>query len=609
MRITLTALFAALMTCATFAPAAHAWTYGFKTVGRLGTGSAPAYVHVKDLSGDGKADLVVANHDGNTISVFKGVGDGSFQPRVDYPAGTGPVFVTSADFDKDGKTDIAVANKGAAQVWVYWGNGDATFSNYFAILVGTSPVSVVAMDADGAGGTDLAVANLDSNTVSVILGDGTRAFPTRHDIDTAARPSSIVAGDFDRKGKADLAVACQGSDVVSILANSGAGVFTPVGRYTIGDNPVSVATGDFDKDSFPDIVTANNLSNSVTVLLANPDGTFKPGVTYPVGVGPRQVIAVDIDGDGKLDIATANFSSDTVSVLYGNSDGTFNPKVDYVVGNGPSSLAAGDFDRDGLTDLAVVNTLDDTVSALLGRDQPFHLTVTVNNAAGGAVNPTGGDFTAGTLVTVTATPKVGFSFTGWTGDLTGRKNPMDVLMKNDLSIMANFTTGPFISAVTPDHGVEGTLVTLTGTRFGSATGSIMLEGRKLKAAPQWSDTSVRFVTPSGVPYGPHEVSVTTRGRLTSSTMTYTIMRANITGSSAMTASPGDHLTLTGAWFGVRGTVNIFRTGAAPRRVKASPYTGNSITFTVPSLPPGAYGITVTNSHGTSLPWPLTIAAP
>jgi hypothetical protein len=42
--------------------------------------------------------------------VFRGVGDGTFLPKVDYPTGHGPKFVVAGDFDGNGKTDLAVGN-------------------------------------------------------------------------------------------------------------------------------------------------------------------------------------------------------------------------------------------------------------------------------------------------------------------------------------------------------------------------------------------------------------------------------------------------------------------------------------------------------------------
>src|SRR5262249_45219239 len=47
-------------------------------------GTTPHVEAVGDFNGDGKADLVVVNQGSNTVSILRGNGDGTFQPRNDY---------------------------------------------------------------------------------------------------------------------------------------------------------------------------------------------------------------------------------------------------------------------------------------------------------------------------------------------------------------------------------------------------------------------------------------------------------------------------------------------------------------------------------------------
>jgi len=55
------------------------------------TRPAPSpWAWVADLNGDGKADLVVTNNFGNTVSVFLGNGNGTFQARSTYRPGRLP---------------------------------------------------------------------------------------------------------------------------------------------------------------------------------------------------------------------------------------------------------------------------------------------------------------------------------------------------------------------------------------------------------------------------------------------------------------------------------------------------------------------------------------
>ncbi|MFT3681426.1 MAG: DUF3616 domain-containing protein [Ferruginibacter sp.] len=56
------------------------------------------------------------------------------------------------------------------------------------------------------------------------------------------------------------------------------------------------------------------------------------------------------------------------------------------------------------------------------------------------LNPAGGTYTPGTVVTVTANATTG-SFTGWSGDLTGASNPATIIMNTSKSVTAIFGTG------------------------------------------------------------------------------------------------------------------------------------------------------------------------
>jgi uncharacterized repeat protein (TIGR02543 family) len=68
------------------------------------------------------------------------------------------------------------------------------------------------------------------------------------------------------------------------------------------------------------------------------------------------------------------------------------------------------------------------------------LTAVTSPSAGGSVvrSPDAVSYTVGTTVTLTATPATGYSFTGWSGDLSGMKNPETVTMNTDKTVTASF---------------------------------------------------------------------------------------------------------------------------------------------------------------------------
>jgi thermitase len=67
------------------------------------------------------------------------------------------------------------------------------------------------------------------------------------------------------------------------------------------------------------------------------------------------------------------------------------------------------------------------------------------NATNGIIslNPTGGHYLSGTVVTVTATPNSGYVFSSWSGNLSGSTNPTTITMSTNKSITANFVVAGY----------------------------------------------------------------------------------------------------------------------------------------------------------------------
>lgn len=69
------------------------------------------------------------------------------------------------------------------------------------------------------------------------------------------------------------------------------------------------------------------------------------------------------------------------------------------------------------------------------------LTTSVEGNGKISLSPNAGSFEEGAGVTITAVPKYGSSFTGWSGDLSGTANPVTITMNNSISITAIFEGG------------------------------------------------------------------------------------------------------------------------------------------------------------------------
>ncbi len=146
--------------------------------------------------------------------------------------------------------------------------------------------------------------------------------------------------------------------------------------------------------------TQNGLTTSVTPSAA--------GIVSPAGTtwyNTNQNVSIS---------ATAN-SGYTFSNWSGDLAGTANPT--FITMNVPKNVTA--------------NFTPTT-------PQQYTLTTFVTPAGSGSVSGAG-TYNAGTVVTVTATANSGYSFTNWSGDVSGSVNPLNVTMNGNKNITAMFS--------------------------------------------------------------------------------------------------------------------------------------------------------------------------
>jgi hypothetical protein len=377
----------------------------------LTAGARPGAVATGDFNGDGTADLVAANFDGEDLSLLLSNGNGTFQAESRFGTSlAGVSSVAVADFNGDGRADVAATMSFSNQVVVFFGNGDGTFQQSVNYETGSGPVSVSAIDLNGDGHVDLATRNFNSDDLSVLLGTDTGSFLPERRFDPGAEVRAMAFADLNRdrvpdfiaavrrRGAiiSDLTAGQQPAAKVSFGASSDLAVFlgkgdgTPVtfGTLKLHGSPASVAIGDLDHDGVPDVVTANDFSSGgvatltvstapsgdpdgVSVLLGHGDGTFKSEVRYDAGRRPRSIALADFNQDGHLDLTTANAAGyggfSDVSILLGNGNGTFQERQSVLAGEEPWQVKTADLNGDGHLDLLVPDRNNGQVNELLGN--------------------------------------------------------------------------------------------------------------------------------------------------------------------------------------------------------------------------------------------------
>jgi hypothetical protein len=200
-----------------------------------------------DFNRDGRLDLAISNMLSDVVEVLRGNGDGTFQANPvllpvrpvggDFATFPSINSVAVGDFKHDGKLDIAVTSAASNTVGVFLGNGDGTYQARTDYAVGALPQSVVAADL-GNGQVDLVVANHDSSDVSVLRGNGDGTFQPAQRIDVKFRaslgndshPFPLRVGDFNGDGRPDVLLhqllgAGGGESLVTVLRGNGDGTF------------------------------------------------------------------------------------------------------------------------------------------------------------------------------------------------------------------------------------------------------------------------------------------------------------------------------------------------------------------------------------------------
>src|SRR2546430_8206392 len=288
-------------------------------------------------------DVVLVNSTSNNVSVLLGSVDANGKanglfteaPGSPFAVGNNPRSVVVADFNGDGLLDFAVANQGDNSISFFRGHGDGTFTESPGSpfkLTNTSTISQAAPVAmvsgnfrnrtntvNNAAEQDLSVVNQSSNNISILLSsvdqnlNVTLAEAAGSPISVGITPVAIATADLSADGVLDLAVVNQGSATVSILLGSSNldGTFSEATGSPLptSSTPAGIAIANFANGTVQDLAVTNKGSNTLGVYLGQGQGTFASRIELNTPTGPSALIASALTTSGLPDVALVSQDS------------------------------------------------------------------------------------------------------------------------------------------------------------------------------------------------------------------------------------------------------------------------------------------------------------
>ncbi|MEN3013100.1 MAG: InlB B-repeat-containing protein [Endomicrobiia bacterium] len=174
----------------------------------------------------------------------------------------------------------------------------------------------------------------------------------------------------------------------------------------------------------------------------------------------------------------------------------------------------------------------------------YTLVVVCNPQTGGEVvlNPPGGTYNAGTVVTIAASAKSGYVFSGWSGDLTGTQNPVTVLMDRNKTIVANFTqqstTAYYTLTVNISPAAAGVVVPSSGTYAAGTQLTLTATASSGYVFSHWSGDLTGTTNPAQITMDSNKVITANFTQQQVSTYTLTVNINPLGGGTVLFNPPG-----------------------------------------------------------------------
>lgn len=321
---------------------------GLRHAATYSTGASPRGLRAADLNQDGRIDLVTADRESGTVTVFLWRGDPAarFDSQT-FQAGRGSRDLAIADFNHDGRMDLATGNQDETAVSVLYNETSFVRAAYV--------FSREAMPAhENFSSEPVRVRDLNHNAIPDIVADSYVLLDR-----TTLRPLPPLtrvraSADLNADGHVDL-VAEGYMEPPRAWLNDGRGAFTPDAFLPAPSWSQSIDLADMNRDGSLDLLVStysfSDEAGTLEIFLRRPDGTWAAAGRTPLPSWTLSVTVGDLNRDGRLDVVTTYYQPARLDVFLGDGGGRLSAPRSYPLPDYASGVALGDIDHDGAPDV------------------------------------------------------------------------------------------------------------------------------------------------------------------------------------------------------------------------------------------------------------------
>jgi YD repeat-containing protein len=312
------------------------------------------FLALKDLNGDGYKEIISYEILGREINVWFNDGVNYFLGYFNLHGWEDDSYIGFEPLGSDEYLDVVLANQDLKTVSLFFSSEDYfngyqdnryNFSyaiNYlgFARLDEDSSQDLIAKDASQ---TQISVVrNRDSNILIDSL--------------TTLASAKIFVANLDGDDVKDLIVTNESRTTSEIILGQTNGSYLNFGNISSDKAIDKLSLINLDNDNLVEIVTVNSEARQLGITWSNPT---RPTTILTANTEINYLVEDDLDGDEYKDLIIANNSRQQISVFSGSSGGYLAGENVYFLENIPflgSKLAIADLDKNGFKDLIINNS-------------------------------------------------------------------------------------------------------------------------------------------------------------------------------------------------------------------------------------------------------------